>query len=208
VIQEDKLIEPSRKEIVMKLFCLIILLALANSSASSGYAQDDPIKVKTKGGVTIIKDKTKPTRRELEAVFEQRMKAAKDLNFDAQMALISPDYTATLANGTTWKYEQIRDHIRRLYEQTVRTENYTCEIKIEELTVCGNEAIIEARQYCPRKQRLRDGKVHDVYTSVLQTFLGKQSGARLAGFRSFGALGVESRGVRMSSGRGTFIRRP
>jgi ketosteroid isomerase-like protein len=169
VIQEDKLIEPSRKEIVMKLFCLIILLALANSSASSGYAQDDPIKVKTKGGVTIIKDKTKPTRRELEAVFEQRMKAAKDLNFDAQMALISPDYTATLANGTIWKYEQIRDHIRRLYEQTVRTENYTCEIKIEELTVRGNEAIIEARQYCPRKQRLRDGKIHDVYTSVLQT---------------------------------------
>jgi hypothetical protein len=54
VIQEDKLIKPSRKEIVMKLFCLITLLALANSSASSGYAQDDPIKVKTKGGVTII----------------------------------------------------------------------------------------------------------------------------------------------------------
>jgi len=162
----------------MKLFCLIILLALANSSAPSGYAQDDPIKVKTKGGVTIIKDKTKPTRRELEAVFEQRMKAAKDLNFDAQMALISPDYTATLANGTTWKYEQIRDHIRRLYEQAVRTDNdtnvknkrnRTCEIKIEELTVRGNEAIIEARQYCPRKQRLRDGKIHDVYTSVLQT---------------------------------------
>src|SRR5262245_63787790 len=162
----------------MKLFCLIILLALANSSASSGYAQDDPIKVKTKGGVTIIKDKTKPTRRELEAVFEQRMKAGEDLNFDAQMALISPDYTATLANGTTWKYEQIRDHIRRLYEQTVRTDNYTnvknkrnreCEIKIEELTVRGNEAIIEARQYCPRKQRLRDVNIHDVYTSVLQT---------------------------------------
>jgi hypothetical protein len=33
-MQEDKSIEPSRKEIVMKLFCLIILLALANSSAS------------------------------------------------------------------------------------------------------------------------------------------------------------------------------
>jgi hypothetical protein len=44
----------------MKLFCLIILLALANSSVFSGYAQDDPIKVKSKGGVTIIK-----TRRSL-----------------------------------------------------------------------------------------------------------------------------------------------
>src|SRR5262245_7618630 len=160
---------------VMKPFCIIMLLVLASLSA---YAQDEPVKVKTKVGMTIIKDKTKPIRRELEAVFEQRMKAGEDLNFDAQMALISPDYTATLANGTTWKYEQIRDHIRRLYEQTVRTDNYTnvknkrnreCEIKIEELTVRGNEAIIEARQYCPRKQRLRDVNIHDVYTSVLQT---------------------------------------
>ena len=153
----------------MRLFCLIILLALVNLSAFSAYAQDEPIKVKTKGGVTIIKDKTKPIRRELEAVFEQRLKAGRDKDFDAQMALISPDYTATFANGTTWKYEQIRDHIRRLNEQTVRTEDITCGIKIEELTIRGNEAIIEARQYCPRKQMLRDGKIHDVYTSVLQT---------------------------------------
>lgn len=153
----------------MKLFCLIILLALANLPAFSAYGQDEPIKVKTKGGVTIIKDKTKPIRRELEAVFEQRLKAGRDKDFDAQMALISPDYTATFANGTIWKYEQIRDHIRRLSEQTVKTEEITCGIKIEELTIRGNEAIIEARQYCPRKQRLRDGKIHDVYTSVLQT---------------------------------------
>jgi ketosteroid isomerase-like protein len=150
----------------MKLLCIIMLLAFASLSA---YAQDGPITVKTKGGVTVIKDKTKPIRRELEAVFEERVRAAKDHDFDAQMALISPDYTATFANGTTWNYERIRDHIRRLNEQTVKTEEVTCGIKIEELTVRGNEAIIEARQQCPRKQRLRDGKIHDVYTSVLQT---------------------------------------
>jgi|SRR5215475_314046 len=156
----------------MKLFCLIILLALASSSASSGYAQDDPIKVKTKGGVTIIKDKTKPIRRELEAVFEHRMKVAGEHDFDAQMALISPDYTAKLADGRTWNYAQIRSHIQRLNEQTVKQEGNkgnSCRIEIEELTVRGNEAVIEARQRCPRKQRLRDGNIHDVYTSVLQT---------------------------------------
>lgn len=153
----------------MNFFFLIVLLTLANLSAFSAYAQDEPIKVKTKGGVTIVRDKTKPIRRELEAVFEQRVKAAKDQDFDAQMALISPDYTATLANGTTWTYEYIKAHIRRLNEQSVKGEGDGCGIKIEELTVRGNEAIIEARQHCPRKQRLRDGKIHDVYTSVLQT---------------------------------------
>jgi len=144
-------------------------LVIAGSFALNVYAQDDLIRVKNKGGVTIIKDKTKPIRRELEAVFEQRVKAGNDHDFDAQIALISPDYTATLANGKTWNYEQIKEHIRRLNEQTVRSEAVTCGIKIEELTVRGNEAVIEARQHCPRKQRLGDGKIHDVYTSVLQT---------------------------------------
>src|SRR5262249_49281799 len=137
----------------MKLLCSMMLIALSNSSAFSAYAQDELIMVKNKGGVTIIKDKTKPIRRELEAVFEQRVKAAKDHDFDAQIALISPEYTATLANGTTWNYEQIKDHIRRLNDQTVKTDAVTCGIEIEGLTVRGNEAIIEARQYCPRKQR-------------------------------------------------------
>src|SRR6266511_1316075 len=97
------------------------------------------------------------------------MQGPQHLICGAQLPLIWPGYRARLANGTTREHEQIRDHIRRLYETTVRTENYTCEIKVEELRVRGNEAIIEARQYCPREQRLRDGKIHDVYTSVLQT---------------------------------------
>src|SRR5262245_6330764 len=159
------------QESAMKRFWFIplIVFLIAESFVLNVYAQDDLIKVKTKGGITTVKDKRKPIRRELEAVFEQRMKASKDHDFNAQMALISPDYTAELANGTTWNYEQLKDHIRRLNDQTVKTDANLCRIEIEILTVRGNEAIVEARQHCPRKQRLRDGKIHDVYTSVLQS---------------------------------------
>src|SRR5215467_364612 len=97
----------------MKLFCLIILLALANLPAFSAYAQDEPIKVKTKGGVTVIKDKTKPIRREIEAVFEQRVQAVKNRDAEAEIAQISPDYSAALPDGQTLNYEQIKSYLRR-----------------------------------------------------------------------------------------------
>lgn len=151
----------------MKLCYLIMLLALTGLSAISAEAQDEPIKVKTKGGVTIIKDKTKPIRREIEAVFEQRVNAVKNRDAEAQIAMTSPDYSATLPNGQTLNYEQLKSYFRRGAEQFVEIGDL--KITAESITVRGNEAMVEARQYFPRKQRLRDGKIHDVYTSVLQT---------------------------------------
>lgn len=151
----------------MKRYYLILLLAFAGLSAISADAQDEPIKVKTKGGVTVIKDKTKPIRREIEAVFEQRVNAVKNRDAEAQIAMISPDYSSTLPNGQTMNFEQLKSYIRRGAEQFVEIGDLRN--TAESITVQGNEVIVEARQYFPRKQRLKDGEIHDVYTSVLQT---------------------------------------
>jgi len=151
----------------MKQKRLLILLTLGSLSAFSAYAQDPLIKTKTKGGVTIVKDKTKPIRREIEAVFEQRVQAVKNRDAEAQIAMTSPDYSATLPNGQTLNYEQLKNYFRLGANQFVEIGDL--KITAESITVKGNEAIVEARQYFPRKQRLRDGRIHDVLTTVLQT---------------------------------------
>jgi len=153
----------------MKLFLSAALIALVimGSFALDVYAQDDLIMVKNKGGVTIIKDKTKPVRREFEAIYAEGVRAMKNNDVEAMLATISPDFTAVLPDGQIMNYETIKNYIRRGSQQFVEIGDLR--ITLESLTVKGNEVIVEARQYFPRKQRLRDGKIHDVFSSVLQT---------------------------------------
>jgi len=153
----------------MKLFLSAALIALVimGSFALDVYAQDDLIMVKNKGGVTIIKDKTKPVRREFEAIYAEGVRAMKNNDVEAMLATISPDFTAVLPDGQIMNYETIKNYIRRGSQQFVEIGDLR--ITLESLTVKRNEVIVEARQYFPRKQRLRDGKIHDVFSSVLQT---------------------------------------
>ena len=153
----------------MKLFlsAALIALVIAGSFALNVYAQDDLIMVKNKGGVTIIKDKTKPLRREFEAIYAEGVQAIKNNDVEAMLAKISPDFTAILPDGQIMNYETIKNYIRLGSQQFVEIGDLR--IILESLTVKGNEVIVEARQYFPRKQRLRDGKIHDVFSSVLQT---------------------------------------
>jgi hypothetical protein len=153
----------------MKLFCSIILMALviAGSFALDVNAQDELIQIKRKGGVTIIKDKTKPVRREFEAIYAEGVRAMKNNDVETMIARISPDFIAILPDGRRMDYETIKNYIRRGSQQFVEIGDLR--ISVESLTIKGDEVVVEARQYFPRKQRLRDGKIHDVFSSVLQT---------------------------------------
>ena len=153
----------------MRVFWPITLMMhmTAVLSAFNVFAQDELIIVKNKGGVTKIKDKTKPLRREFEAIYAEGVRAIKNNDIEAMIAKISPDFTAILPDGQVWNYEVIKSYIRRGKQQFVEIGDLN--IAVESLTVRGDYVIVEARQYFPRKQRLRDGKIHDVFSSVLQT---------------------------------------
>ena len=153
----------------MKLFWPITLMThvMAVLSAFNVFAQDELIIVKNKGGVTTIKDKTKPLRREFEAIYAEGVRSMINNDVEAMIARISPDFTAILPDGTVWNYEMIKSYVRRGSQQFVEIGDL--KITVESLTARGDEVIIEARQYFPRKQRLRDGRIHDVFSSVLQT---------------------------------------
>src|SRR5215813_1649155 len=145
----------------------LIITLIAASFTLDVYSQDGPIIVKNKGGVTIIKDKTKPVRREFEAIYAEGVRAMKNNDVEAVIAKISPDFIAILPDGQIMNYETIKNYIRRGSQQFVEIGDLR--VTVESLTVNGNEVIVEARQYFPRKQRLRDGKIHEVFSSVLQT---------------------------------------
>jgi hypothetical protein len=155
----------------MKIFlsATLSLLAFIGSTAPTAHAQDKQCKFIAKGGRFQMRDNSKgciSVLGELEAVFAERVKAVKNIDAEAQIAQVSPDYSATLPNGQTMNYEQIVGYMRKGAEQFVSVLDLS--ITIESLTVRGNEAIVDARQKISRTQRLKDGNIHNVVTGVLQ----------------------------------------
>jgi hypothetical protein len=152
---------------VMNFFYLVVLLTLTNWFVFSASGQDDLIVVKEKGGVTKIKDKIKPLRREFEAIYAEGIQDLKNNNLEAMLARISPDFIALLPDGQTMNYEAIKGYIQRGAQQFIEISDLR--ITLESLTVKDMDVIVEARQNFSRKQRLRDGKVHEVFSTVLQS---------------------------------------
>ena len=151
----------------MKICLLVVILLFANFAFVS--AQDKQYKFKAKGDRVELRDKSRDfriVRGELEAVFAETVRAIKNKDAEAQIAQLSPDYIATQANGDIMNYEQIAAYIRRGANQFVTIGDV--KVTIESLTVSGNEATVDARQYYPRTQRLKDGLIHDVLTGVVQ----------------------------------------
>ena len=152
----------------MKKLLLVALLILAFMVLTAD-AQNKQCKFEAKGGRVVLRDKSKAcvtVLKELEAVFAKRVQAVKNKDAEAQVAQVSPDYSATEPNGQTLNYEQIVAYMRRGAEQFVTVTDLS--ITIESLTVRGNEAIVDARQKSSRTQRLGDGNIHNVETGVLQ----------------------------------------
>jgi hypothetical protein len=159
-----------RKKMKNLLLAALLALAFVSSTAPNTSAQDNKYKFKVKGDRVILRDTSEGfvfVRRELEAVFAERVKAVKNIDAEAQIAQVSPDYSATLPNGQTMNYEQIVGYMRAGAQQIISVLDFS--ITIESLTVRGNEAIVDARQKnFSRTQRLRDGNIHNIVTGVLQ----------------------------------------
>src|ERR1044072_3101416 len=159
----------SRKMRNLLLAVLIVMLFMV-SGVQLTRAQGKQCEFKTVGDRVRMHDKSKrciSVLKELEAVFAERVKAVKSIDVEAQVAMVSPDYSATEPNGQTLNYDQIVAYIRNGAPQIISVQDFNA--LIEGLTIRGDEAIIDARQKnFARTQRLRDGNVHSVLTGVLQ----------------------------------------
>ena len=144
-------------------------VAAAQSSVTAA-AKERQCKFKAIAESVRMIDKSKrcvSVLKELEAVFAERVKAVKNIDAEAQVAQVSPDYSATEPNGQTLNYEQIVAYIRGGPRQIISVQDFN--VTIESLRIRGDEAIVDARQQnFARTQRLNDGNVHNVLTGVLQ----------------------------------------
>jgi hypothetical protein len=163
----------------MKKFYSAVLVNSLILSASSLPAHAQPpqqqmtqaeVKVKSKGGVVRVINKSKPALNaaiaELEIVFAARLQAYLNKDYVTLVSQVSPDYTATRPNGQTVSYEQIKDYIRINLERFISIKNQ--QISIENIRLNGNEAVVDVRQTLSRFQKLGEGTIY-VESGVLQT---------------------------------------
>src|SRR4030095_2331926 len=128
------------------------------------------VKVKNKGGVVRVVDKSKPLLRaavaELETVFAARMQAFVKKDYAMLISEVSSDYSATRPNGQTVSYEQLKDYIRVNLERFISIKDQ--QIGIENISLNNNEAVVDVRQRLSRFQKLGEETIY-VESGVLQT---------------------------------------
>ena len=153
-------------------FLLLGVNMLRNNAQESQHrlVEVGQIKIKSKGNVVRMVDKSKPLLNtaltELQTVFAARMQAYAKKDYETLVNQISTDFSAALPNGQTLNYEQIKTYMRRNLDRFISIESQS--ITIENAMVNGNEAIIDSRQTVSRLQKFSDGSVHNVDTGVLQ----------------------------------------
>jgi ketosteroid isomerase-like protein len=158
----------------MKKSVLCVLTALMlTSSVILMNAQDNPLqvtrnkdyKIKIKGGKTVVRDKSKPVRRALEAQYAKIAEAQKNKDIDALRSLRTSDFTVKMPNGEMWDLETSLNYSKRGFEQVQSIISISN--TIESLTVNSDEAVAVVHQQWSRMQTMK-GKLRRVETSAVQ----------------------------------------
>ncbi len=156
----------------MRKSLLLIILALTLAS-SAAFAQDSQLqitqdkdyKIKVKGDRTVVRDKSKPVRRALEAQYALIAEAQKNKDIDALRSLRTSDFTVKMPNGETWDLETSLNYSKRGFEQVQSISSISN--TIESLNVNGNEAVAVVHQQWSRMQTMK-GKLRLVETNAVQ----------------------------------------
>jgi ketosteroid isomerase-like protein len=137
------------------------------------------VKVKHKGGESVVADKSKPVRRGLEAWYEQNTKAFAAKDAEAVMALRTPDFHTVTPDGRTNDYKFMQERTKMFVDRIV--EWLSMKFEIGTIEVDGDLASAYVTQDTERMQRFPDGTVHKVRAKAVQreTFRRTADGWRL-----------------------------
>jgi len=151
-------------------FTVCAALILASSSTAAATVRDSERdqpqeKVKTKGDL-IVRDKSKPVRKAIEDWYEQNKAAfsARDLN--AIMALRTDDFHTMTPDGKVNSRSDMEARTKSFIEQILQFISQT--IEIGDIDVHDDLARAYVNQRTVRIQRLPDGMIHKVESSVVQ----------------------------------------
>lgn len=142
------------------------ILTVCGQNDNLQITQNKTEKIKVKGNKTIVRDKSKPVRRALEAQYAKIAEAQKNKDINALRNLRTPDFTVNMPNGETWDLETSLNYSKRGFEQV--QEIIGISNTIESLDVIGDTAVAVVYQQWSRKQTMQ-GKTRLVETSAVQT---------------------------------------
>jgi len=137
------------------------------------------VKVKERGGVSIVVDKSKPVRKGLEAWYEVNNDGFRRKDLKAIMALRTPDFHTLTPDGKTNDYRFMEERTRLFLDRIVNW--ISLKIEIGTIEVQGDLASAYMTQDTTRMQRLGDGTIHKVQSKAIQreTFRKTANGWKL-----------------------------
>lgn len=181
----------------------IVTLSLTFSSVLAAPSQESmqsDVKLKSKGGKVIARDKSKPVREALEAWYAQNIEAFKQRDVAAVMALRTDDFHTILPNGTRNTRADMQAYTERLLgmiEQFV-----SLDFQIGTIDVQGKFASADVTQKTVRRQRLSDGQLHKVESGAVQRETWKKTAK---GWKLYRVDNIRDTGLFID---GNLIRRP
>jgi tetratricopeptide (TPR) repeat protein len=148
----------------MRVILVVFFLALC-SIPSSVTAQNITSNRNVKCDEVIVRDKSHPVRKEVDALYAKIAEAVRKKDLDALFAFYAPDFRVKVPNGEVWNLEQTLGYLRNGYAQvkeTIHTSN-----AILRLAVCGDKATATVLQQWYRMQMVA-GKLRRVETNAVQ----------------------------------------
>lgn len=145
---------------------LALLLSLSSCAAAASVvtAQQTPAPI-LRCSEEIVRDKSHPVWRALDAQFAKVAEAVRKKDLDALFAPYTPDFQAREPSGQVWNREQTFGYLRNGFAQvkeTIHTSN-----TILRLAVCGDEATTTVLQQWYRMQMVA-GRLRRVETNAVQ----------------------------------------
>jgi ketosteroid isomerase-like protein len=152
---------------------VIIVAAFSNplawsqglQSRASPLAQTE-IKVKAKGAKVILRDKSKPVRKEIEDWYAHNIAAFKAKDVVAIMSLRTDDFHTVTPDGKVNTRADMEAYTKLFL---ARIDHFlSLEFQIGVIDIQAGLATADVRQKTTRMQRLPDGTLHKVEAGVVQ----------------------------------------
>ena len=159
----------------MKSLLLLVAFALAFTCPSAFVAQsqsdqaqvaEGDRKIKVKDGKSIVRDKSKPVRKAIEAWYASNMEAFKAKDVAAVMALRTDDFHTITPDGKVNTRDDMEARTRSFLDRIdhfISQDNQIGTIEVE-----GDLASADVTQRTVRMQRFPDGALHKVETGAVQ----------------------------------------
>ncbi len=123
-------------------------------------------KVKTKGGKSIVSDKSKPVRKAIEDWYARNVEGFKTKDVAAIMALRTDDFHTLTPDGKVNTRADMEAYTRQFLG---RIDHFiSLDFQIGTIEVQGNLASADVTQRTVRMQRLPDGTLHKVEAGAVQ----------------------------------------